>query len=596
MSFKKCGMKFLKGFRQYRVKTSDQSEAIRKFLHSLDCPRALTVWILFKEKEHGQLANLEFNPLDYLLPSSVRDAYFATKLLSKYKGLTLGFDLDLAALDKFSKFEDLCKQTNARFRNLSSDPKFKGQIVWLHNAVIRKIDKLLGEFSCEDFFRMPDWGPGASTLIKRRDASSASKFQNETGITRDLYALISSGVFEVSYPHWHLHLESRSNYPTFEVGNRVITVPKDASANRVIAIEPGINLWFQKSVGDMIGRRLLRVGIDLRKQEINQRLARDGSKTGSVATVDLSSASDSVAYSVVEALLPPRWFTVLDICRTHYGRLNDELVRWEKFSSMGNGFTFQLESLIFYAIASCCAEMTGSDLTKVSAYGDDIIVPTGAFNLLLEALDFYGFRVNQKKSHFNSSFRESCGAHYVSGFDVKPVYLKDKLDRVESVYRFANAVRRLAHRQLNSMACDARFRPTFVHLVNLIPKALRLRIPESLGDGGFIGNFDECHPTRARRGFEGFRVTHLVARSKTATVDHTGYYLSRLWALSKPSRCGKDGIFPIELESPSRLSTIGYYLSLDTKSNQRNSVDLHAPEWTLAKSLVSGWSDLGPWI
>ena len=322
MSSKKYGLRFHKGIASYRVPEEVSSSAIESFFSALDCPRALTAAILFRSGEHEQLSKLEFDPLHYANHVELRDAYAATKFLSKYKGLTLSFDLDEVALKKFEEFELLCKQTNRRFRSLQSDPLYRGRTVWLHHAVARKIAKILGDFSPEELFSMPDWGPGASTLIKRRDASPAKKFRLETGITRDLYSLIPWEILEVSYPLWSHQLVD-SGFPNFQVGNKVITVPKDASTNRVIAVEPGINLWFQKSIGDMIGMRLRRYGVDLRYQSRNQQLARLGSLSQHLATVDLSSASDSIARAVVEELLPPRWHLLLDCCRSHYGTLRD---------------------------------------------------------------------------------------------------------------------------------------------------------------------------------------------------------------------------------------------------------------------------------
>jgi len=585
----KFGQKFLKGASGFRVSPEKSISAIEKYLSSLDCPRSLAVWMMFINNEHAQIADLEFDPLHYNSVGELRDAYAATKFFSKFSKLKLDRDLDLEALKKFSEFEDLCKLTNTRFKDLSRDPSYRGHVVWLHNAVIRKIDKILGEFSPEDFFSMPDWGPGASTVVRRRDASSAVKFQNETGITRDLYALISGRPFEVSYPHWDAFLKQRAEYPRFEVGNRVVTVPKDAKANRVIAIEPGFNCFFQKSVGDMIGSRLRRVGIDLRYQSVNQRFAKRGSRDQSIATVDMSSASDSISHAVVEALLPPRWFEVLDVCRCQYGTLNGRTVRWNKFSSMGNGFTFQLETLIFYAIAACCVEYQRSDLSLVSVYGDDIIIPTNTFDMFSEIVEFYGFRVNRKKSHFGSTFRESCGVHFFSGFDVTPIYLKDRLSTITSVYRFANAIRRYAARRMNYMACDSSLRPAFDHLVSITPRALRLRIPDTLGDGGFISNFDEAHPTRARHGIEGYRIQHLVDRGLTHDVDYTGYLLAEYWRLSKRDQ-------KVGHESPSTLETTSIRRNDDAEGSGRNSVPLHGTRLAVARSVVDGWSHLGPWI
>jgi len=604
MSSKKYGSKFLKGLTSFRVPGDVTSLAIEKYLTSLDCPRALTVLILFRSGEHEQLAKLEISPVNYLAVADFRDAYAATNFLSKFKGLTSGLDLNAVAFKKFDEFELLCKQTNSRFRTLENDSLYQGKVVWLHSAVIRKISKVLGEFESDEFFSMPDWGPGASTLIKRRDASSVKKFQSETGITRDLYNLIPIELMEEKYPLWAQQLRLMG-FPTYQIGNKVVTVPKNAMTNRVIAIEPGINLWFQKSVGEMIGRRLRRYGVDLRYQNRNQQLALKGSLSNSLATVDLSSASDSIARSVVEELLPPRWFHVMDACRSHYGSRDALPKKWEKFSSMGNGFTFQLESLIFYAVACCCAEYLNISSSDVSAYGDDVILPSACFGLFSEMLEFYGFRINAKKSHFDSPFRESCGAHYFSGVDVKPVYLKDRLLSVPAVYRLANAVRRLAHRRNNFFGCDANLRLAFDYLVQQLPKALRLRIPATLGDGGFICNFDEATPSRARHGIEGYRVRNLVEVSRTYRDETMGYLLASLWSLPDIP-IENDRLYQLTLptqgypmrgtpERRTRLKAITL-LSRVASSEGYNTVSLkNSTRLKLVNSLVQQWYDLGPW-
>jgi len=588
MASKKLGMQFRKGLQNYRVAPELTAQVIEKYLLSLDCPRALTVWLMFKNNEHEQLANLSFDPKAYSNWIDLRDAYAASKFLSKYKDLTLDYDLDQVAITKFMLYEDRCKQTNRRFKNLSQDPNYHGPCVWLHHAVIRKVERILGDFGAEEFFSSPDWGPGASTLIPRRSACSQEKFQCETGITRDLYALIPTDLLQMSYPAWGSHLEF-VGFPNFQVGNRVVTVPKDASTNRVIAIEPGINLWFQKSLGDMIGKRLLRVGIDLTDQSRNQQYALLGSKTGEYTTVDFSSASDSIATKVVEEVLPPRWFSVMDSCRAKYGTIKDTAMKWEKFSSMGNGFTFPLQSLIFYAVAKCCVEYLHIS-GDVSVYGDDVIIPTPAFGLFSELVSFYGFQINEKKSHFDSTFRESCGAHYASGFDVKPIFLKEKLTSVLTVYRLANAIRRLAHRR-NRISCDARFRKVFELLIQTVPEALRLRIPDGFGDGAFISNFDEALPARARHGVEGHYVFHAVEMGITHQDERLGYLLSELWRLSKreTTACSFGKV-------PSRLEATRDITSLDSGIKGRNSAPSHDTKVKIAKSLVRQWADLGPWL
>lgn len=612
MSSKKHGGRFHHGISSFRVPEGLESSAIEEYLSALDCPRALTVLILYRNMEHEQLAKLEFNPKHYDSLVELRAAYCATKFLAKFTGLTVDYDLDKVALEKFESFELLCKQTNRRFRNLAQDPLFKGSAVWLHNAVIRKIAKILGDFSADELFSMPDWGPGASTLIKRRDASPAKKFRLETGITRDLYNLIPWETLVEAYPTWASQLVD-SGFPNFQVGNKVITVPKDATTNRVIAVEPGLNMFFQKSIGDMIGKRLQRYGVNLRYQSRNQELARLGSIDSKLATIDLSSASDSIAINVVEALLPPRWWLLLDASRSHYGVRSDGPVRWEKFSSMGNGFTFQLESLIFYAVASCCAEYLSLDVSQVSAYGDDVILPSACYGLFSEMMDFYGFSINVKKSHYDSMFRESCGAHYYSGVDVKPIYLKDRVDSVPAIYRLANAIRRLAHRHVARYGCEVKFQKVFDLLVRSVPKAIRFRIPEGLGDGGFISNFDEAAPSRVRKGKAvgyqpaPYRVPNVVEVSKSYYDDTIGYLLAGLWQLRADDDLDfgwREQAAYITRQDPERyLGGRRALLEAITRMVKPrrvlgyNSVPLHGrTRLKLVNSIAQQWYDLGPWI
>jgi hypothetical protein len=178
-------------------------------------------------------------------------------------------------------------------------------------------------------------------------------------------------------------------------------------------VEPTINSWFQQGIGRMIRSRLKRrVGVDLDDQSTNQRLAWLGSISNDLATVDLSSASDLISRKLVEDLLPRDWFFWLDITRSHRVLIDDSWVELEKFSSMGNGFTFDLESLIFYALSWAVTTVEGYNTFWVNVFGDDIIIPAGVKELFLKTFDSLGFRVNENKSYFEGPFRESCGKDF----------------------------------------------------------------------------------------------------------------------------------------------------------------------------------------
>lgn len=568
--------------RKFRENNQTTDVVIRQFLSALDTPRALAVWLLYKNKEHDQLVALDILPDHYLNGHAFKLDYAATSFLSKASFLRTTFNKKEEAMKKFLKFEDLCAETNNRFRNPHLDPLNSGPNVWLLNATKRKIADILGDYSGDEFVDEANWGPGVSTLLKGEEVSGYNKFLSERGITRDLYALVGSW-FAAAYPRWS---DLLSRHPAsadvfgegsfhFEAGNDIVTVPKNSKTDRVIAVEPGINLWFQKAIGSMIRRRLRRVGIDLNSQDTNQRLARESSKGLPLATVDFSSASDSIARELVRELLPPRWFQLLDACRSKIGKSGTHVRRWEKFSSMGNGFTFELESLIFYAAASACVEYNSiyglvsetrgfSTDFWINVFGDDVVLPSHAFLLFSSFSAFLGFRVNPEKSFHQGTFRESCGSHYFDGVNCKPIYLKDRIRHVEDIYKLANNIRLLGHRYNMYRSCDSRFLDCWRYLLDRVPEPLRFKVPHGAGDTGFVSNFDEATPVRARYGWEGYSFRALTSVGINRQADGDALILTRLRV----------------------RSTFEYNNSYTLRGRSRRSI---------ATTLVPRWYNLGPW-
>lgn len=589
MSSKKRNTELVKLAQTYHVAKSDTDTSIFDFLSALDCPKSLAVWLLYTNGEHQQLVDLDIDPLDYNDPWGFRDAYAAYCFLSKADFFKLAVSKKQAAYKKFFQYEELCKQTNNRFRNLALDPNYHGSNVWLLNATIRKIADILGDYAPEEFVELADWGPGVTTLLKGEHVSAVNKFHCENGITRDLYSLVGDW-FPLAYPRWNEHLTLKFGESCFnpQVGNSIVTVPKNSKTDRVIAVEPGINLWFQKSIGSMIRRRLQRRGVDLNHQDRNQALSRLASKTGHLATIDFSSASDSISRELVREVIPPDWFKLLNACRTPLGRHENSIIRWEKFSSMGNGFTFELESLIFFAAALATCDMLGLNSAEVSVYGDDVIIPVEAYDLFSSFSAFLGFKVNNDKSFGSSYFRESCGVHWFDGIDCKPIFLKERLRNVQSVYKLANSVRALAHRRNSYCGCDSRFRGTWYHLLKRVPRPLRLWTSLGLGDTGFIGNFDEATPVRASHGIEGYHVSLLVESGVNQNFEEAGLLLARLKGLGNGSgkitylRKNRAGALTSE-----PLLTLAYGNSYTLRGRVKV---------RLVRALVAQWYNLGPWV
>jgi len=143
----------------------------------------------------------------------------------------------------------------------------------------------------------------------------------------------------------------------------------------------------------------------------------------------------------------------------------------EMFSSMGNGFTFELESLLFWAIVKTTCYLTGTR-GIVSVYGDDIICPTEASNDVQWALEFFGFQVNTEKSFSTGPFRESCGGHYYDGFDITPFYVKAPLAKLTDVIDVANKLREWAEGPIGSSVLDPEVEDIWLWLKSFIPSHL----------------------------------------------------------------------------------------------------------------------------
>lgn len=442
------------------------TEVFYNLCASFDTPRSLACWILFKEGEHAQLCSLSTDPASYLDSWSFFCDYQVSKYLSKYKGLKTGIDTKEVALRKFNDSEVSCRSTNTRIREgrlrglpprvasviFSAQRKIASLITSPGDDVFKR-SNLQKHWSLVDLFDSSRWGPGVTFSLKGEDATLDRKIgEMPISVTQSALPYLKEVI--QADPHWGEAWFGCSVDGPFTLlqqcfnvvrGCRVTTVDKDAKTDRTIAIEPTGNVFLQLGVGRFLRRKLRRVGIDLDDQSVNQQLAFQASRSDELATVDLSSASDSICKELVYELFPVDWAILLDSIRSPYALIGDEWVKLEKFSSMGNGFTFELETLIFWALASGVLDVLGIPGT-VTVYGDDIILPSSAYPLLIEVFREVGFTINMEKSYARGHFRESCGKHYWDGVEVTPVFQKEELTTVDTIYRGANRLLRLAYR------------------------------------------------------------------------------------------------------------------------------------------------------
>lgn len=223
---------------------------------------------------------------------------------------------------------------------------------------------------------------------------------------------------------------------------KVISVPKTQKTPRIIAVEPTCMMYMQQGLMerfvDYLERRPTKRRtnpaygmVGFTDQTPNQELAREGSLTGELATLDLSEASDRVSVKLVQWILmdhPDLFEAVMATRSTRADVPGHGTMSLTKFASMGSALTFPMEEIVFLTtIFYAIEEELGRRLTlkdiksyrgRVRVYGDDIVVPVDLVPAVVRNLELFGFKVNRHKSFWTGKFRESCGKEYYDGHEI----------------------------------------------------------------------------------------------------------------------------------------------------------------------------------
>lgn len=371
------------------------------------------------------------NPAAFTDAKSYLEASQEAALVRKMPDLFKGQRKHLRekAVTVFYECEEICRRTNARLAwwdNYLTHPwdevgetEENARIAgWIRKA--RKLaSKMLGPLPTS---LTPKFSSGSSFLNRAKQSTLPHKLGGRCAVTQalsDVFPKIIEGTLWEDLV-WHYGRE-------IVRGNRFSTVPKDSEKDRGICVEPLGNLGLQLSAGDYIRARLRMFSIDIankdhspfKGQNLHRLMAKFASIDNDFATIDLSNASDTVSWFLVKLILPGDWFSLLNMLRSPETEIDGEWIKLHKFSSMGNGFTFELETLLFYII---CVVTSGHSV--ITVYGDDMILPSENYDDVVAALKFFGFTVNTKKSFKDGPFRESCGGDYWLGESVRPIFLK----------------------------------------------------------------------------------------------------------------------------------------------------------------------------
>lgn len=374
-----------------------------------------------------------------------------SSLLKKFEDIQAS-DADVKALQKFLEANERC----SRFLDFDRDE-------------ITEIEEIgLGEFSSafSSFFYYDhdtpilstydvcaNVGVGPGSSIKATGQSYYHKVAASpmSGTSKSLYLLYKEGV--AAKYHLEHEVESTRSQLCGEFalvqGNSLSFVPKTSEISRTICTEPLLNMMFQKGIASVFESRLEeRYGISLKIQpDKNRALAKIGSEDGSYGTIDLASASDSISLGLLRKCLPKSILTWLMRTRSPCVTLPDgSELPLQMVSSMGNAFTFPLQTILFASVVVGAYRSLGitpifphgKTIGNFSVFGDDIVVRKDAYWLVVSILKRIGFLVNDDKSFNTGPFRESCGADFWSGFPVRGVYcrtLRSMQDRYSLINR-----------------------------------------------------------------------------------------------------------------------------------------------------------------
>lgn len=406
---------------------------------------------------------------------------------------TLTFLLSFLWFGKKSYYEDDSfdstafrgwEEVEARLEALELPP-------WTENLRVI-IDELMSTFE-SDFF-LPAHGSGrvAQRGIRGTELKNIT-FGHHPKIDylyRKKGLFIQDDIMDEVYPGY----SSDIRMPSISV-SRLKFVPKDYKTSRSICMEPTIFMWAQQGVRLWVERAIsdgpLKNHVVLSDQTRNQEASRLGSLTGTLDTIDLSSASDSVKWDLVKKIFPPKVLKHLHATRTRLVEVPDGSVRVvHKYAPMGSALCFPVQSITYAAVCilAAMAEVHGVDwslpipnfkanvrsllkwtfcargetkgrglVQEFLAYGDDIVVDTRTTSTVIEMLVSLGFKVNVAKSFIGpkQAFRESCGEFHWNGHTVTPYFFKTKklreeveIDSLAGVIEHVNKARKFGYVQL----------------------------------------------------------------------------------------------------------------------------------------------------
>lgn len=491
-------------------------------LEALKLPHSLALALCYKYGEFDELYRLlgEPLPLDgkenqmpYENISEYRAFFQANALFSKADDLPPLSGLAEKALQDFLDCEKHNRETNTRFlcKEVSSP---------LIYQTSRLLSEILGEHSELDMAQNLRFGPGVSSSCRGSMATIAHKLEADITCTPR-----SLPIVERTFRHFFQYYYRLKPIIAKEQYNYFTTVPKTFKQERGICIGQHGNIVVQLAYGAQL-RRKFKKYVDLNKAaDFHQYLVEK--KWREIATIDLRSASQMIARRAVQAVWPETWLSVMDDLREEYTLLPDGTKNYNQhYSAMGNGFTFEMESLLFYCLAKAAMLNAGLDWKYLSVFGDDIIVDKECAPTVVQALKDFGFVPNDEKTYLDGPFKESCGVDTLRGRNIRPIFLRNTKNGkyIEVLYKLANNISRMAANSGHGICLDASFYRAWIRVVREIPEHRRY-----YSDGCDVG-YREGRYQRIQENVPGADTTIYVFQGRKIPDGKYGYCLTRKYS------------------------------------------------------------------
>ena len=352
-------------------------------------------------------------------------------------------------------------------------------------------------------------------------------------------------------------VQSYREYPA-----RVLCVPKTQKGPRIIAAEQSALQYMQGAIERYLSKAIegshIGKAIHLRDQTYSQRLALEGSKNGSFATIDLSAASDRLSCRLAEYIFQSRKDLLDALWATRNMRfaMPDGSVHLaNKFAMMGSACTFPVQSICFTILALTaimwneCLEVNTSNVrgtaARMQVFGDDIIIPQNAYEHVVALIGDCGLMVSATKSFGSGMFRESCGLDAFAGVDVTPAYLS-------KTYAEGNP------ESLDSVVATSNnfFKKAYWHTADLIVRTLPRKIvkhfyvgPRDVGVLALFSYFEEPRPRKWNKDLHVYESRYLSVLTKTKRYEQDGMSMLLQFHMDNAQRMGSptwiDTVYPL---------------------------------------------------